>query len=246
MGRLDGKVAIITGAARGMGAAHAREFVEEGAKVVITDIREDEGKKLSGDIGENTIFVKHDVTKEEDWENVINKANESFGPVNILVNNAGYGGQPSLLGELESEQYHQIVNIDQHGTFYGMKALIPHMLESGGGSIVNISSVSGLVNKGPNAAYVAAKHAVIGLTKSAAVDYTDKNIRVNAICPGGVLTPLAKETLSPEELEQASAEFPIRRFAEPHEVSKAVVFLASDDSSYISGSEYRVDGGYLS
>lgn len=246
MGRLDGKVAIITGASRGMGSEHVREFVKEGAKVVITDILEAEGRTLSKELGENTLFVKHDVTNPDDWNHVINQAVEAFGPVTVLVNNAGYAGPVSSLTDLADEDYLKIISIDQHGTFYGMKALIPHMIEAGGGSIVNISSTAGLrhVNGTPNVAYTAAKHAVNGLTKAAAVEYADKNIRINVICPGGVLTPLLKETYTQEQLDMYATS-PIGRLSDPHEISKPVLFLASDDASYITGAEYVVDGGLL-
>ena len=246
MGKLDGKVAIITGASRGMGAEHAREFVKEGAKVVITDVLEREGQMLAEELGKNALFIQHDVTKPEDWSQVVKQATEAFGPVGILINNAGYTGPLATLTDLRNEDYLKVITIDQHGTFYGMKALIPHMIESGGGSIVNITSTAGLrhVNGTPNAAYTAAKHAVIGLTKAAAVEYAGKNIRINVVCPGGVLTPLLKETYTQEQLDSAATS-PMGRLSEPQEVSRPVLFLASEDASYMTGGVYIVDGGLM-
>lgn len=247
MSRLTGKVALITGAARGMGAAHAKEFVENGAKVVITDIIEDEGEQLAEELGENAIFLKLDITDLNQWNDVLNKVKEIFGTVNVLVNNAGYPGPNTLLADLNEDDYLKVITIDQHGTFYGMKAVIPHMIEAGGGSIINIASLSGLrhVPYTPNVAYTAAKHAVLGLTRAAAVEYGKKNIRVNAVCPGGILTPMMKESISQEQTEALGAIIPNGRLAEPHEVSKAVLFLASEDASYVNGEEIRVDGGAL-
>ncbi len=246
MGKLDGKVAIITGAARGMGAEHAREFLKEGAKVVITDVLEAEGRRLSEELGENTLFLRHDVTRPEEWKRVLDEAVEAFGPVGVLVNNAGYTGPLSTLTSLEDDEYLKVITIDQHGTFYGMKTLIPHMIDSGGGAIVNIASTAGLrhVNGTPNAAYTAAKHAVVGLTKAAAAEYASQNIRINVVCPGGVLTPLLKETYTQEQLDQFAAS-PIGRLSNPEEVSKPVLFLASDDASYMTGGVVVVDGGLL-
>ena len=246
MGKLDGKVAIITGGSRGMGEEHARQFVKEGAKVVITDVLDEEGRMLAKELGENVLFIQHDVTKSADWKKVINQAVEEFGSVDILVNNAGYTGPLSTLTDLSEEEYMKVITIDQHGTFYGMKAVIPHMIKAGGGSIINISSTAGLrhVNGTPNAAYTAAKHAVIGLTKAAAVEYADKNIRINVVCPGGVLTPLLKETYTEEQLN-AAASPPMGRLSEPHEVSIPVLFLASEDASYMTGGVYIVDGGLM-
>lgn len=247
MGRLDGKVAMITGASRGMGAEHAKEFVQEGAKVAITDILEDEGRQLADEIGENATFVKLDITKLEDWENAIQKTKEAFGDVNILVNNAGYPGPFDHVADLDVDEYLKVINIDQHGTFYGMKAVIPHMLSSGGGTIVNIASVAGEqhVEGTPSAAYTAAKHAVMGLTKAAAVEYAAKNIRINAILPGSVLTPMMRDVFTQEQIDAAGSMSPINRLANPREISKVVAFLASDDSSYVTGAGYAVDGGLM-
>ena len=201
---------------------------------------------LAKELGENVLFIQHDVTKSDDWKKVINQTVEEFGSVDILINNAGYTGPLSTLTDLSEVEYMKVISIDQHGTFYGMKAVLPHMIKAGGGSIINISSTAGLrhVNGTPNAAYTAAKHAVIGLTKAAAVEYADKNIRINVVCPGGVLTPLLKETYTEEQLNSAASP-PMGRLSEPHEVSIPVLFLASDDASYMTGGVYIVDGGLM-
>lgn len=245
MGLLDGKVAIVTGGARGMGAMHVKKMVEEGAKVVISDLNEEVGEKLAQEVGDNAVFVKHDVTDYSSWENLISKAVEKFGPVNVLVNNAGIAGPMKDINELSIDDYMLTVNVDQHGVFYGMKALVAHMLENNGGSIVNIASVAGIqhVEGTPNVAYTAAKHAVLGMTKAAAVEFSSKNIKINAVCPGGVLTPLMEETFNEEQIAEAGKASPIGRFAEMEEISDAVIFFASDKSSYINGEYLIVDGG---
>jgi 3alpha(or 20beta)-hydroxysteroid dehydrogenase len=245
MGLLDGKVAIVTGGARGMGATHVRKLAKEGAKVIISDLDEESGEQLAEEIGEQAIFVKHDVTNLDDWNNIISKGKEAFGSINVLVNNAGISGPRKDITELEVDDYLKTINVDQHGVFYGMKAVIPHMIESGGGSIVNIASVAGIrhVSGTRNVAYTAAKHAVIGLTKSGAVEYAGRNIKINAVCPGAVLTPLMKEIRTEEQLEELGKAAPAGRFGETEEISEAVIFLASDRSSYINGQYILVDGG---
>lgn len=243
MKRLEGKVAIITGAARGMGEAHARLFSQEGAKLVITDVLEQEGKKLAEELGENTIFVKHDVTNVEEWAKVLEIAEKNFGAVTVLVNNAGIAGAHANVAELDYNEYKKVMAINADGTFLGMKTVIPSMLKAGKGSIVNISSVSGLqVAPGsPNAAYVGSKFAVTGLTKMTALEYATRNIRVNSVHPGGVKTSIAPAELfdNPAALEP----IPMKRFGEPIEIAYLVLFLASDEASYITASEYKIDGG---
>jgi len=243
MKRLEGKVAIITGAARGMGEAHARLFSQEGAKLVITDVLEKEGKELAEELGENTIFVKHDVTSVDEWANVLEIAEKNFGAVTVLVNNAGIAGVRADVAELDYNEYKKVMTINGDGTFLGMKTVIPSMLKAGKGSIVNISSVSGLqVAPGsPNAAYVSSKFAITGLTKMAALEYATRNIRVNSIHPGAVKTGIAPAALfdDPAALEP----IPMRRIAEPKEIAYLVLFLASDEASYITAAEYKIDGG---
>lgn len=242
MGRLDGKVAIITGAARGMGAAHAKRFVEEGAKVVITDILLDEGEKLASELGKNAVFVKHDVSNAADWEEVVNMAEEAFGPVDILVNNAGISVSVPI-EELTEEQYRKVVDINQVSVFLGTKAVLPSMKKTGGGSIVNISSMAGIVGGQGQMAYSASKFAVRGMTKAAAAELAPLNIRVNSVHPGAIRTPMIDLPENKEIIEALEESTPLGRVAEPEEVSELVLFLASDESSYSTGAEFLIDGG---
>lgn len=242
MGRLDGKVAVITGAARGMGAAHAKRFVEEGAKVVVTDILPDEGEKLASELGKNAVFVKHDVSSAADWDEVVNMAEEAFGPVDILVNNAGISVSVPI-EELTEEQYRKVVDINQVSVFLGTKAVLPSMKKTGGGSIVNISSMAGIVGGQGQMAYSASKFAVRGMTKAAAAELAPLNIRVNSVHPGAIRTPMIDWPENKEIIEALEASTPLGRVAEPEEVSELVLFLASDESSYSTGAEFLIDGG---
>ncbi|MEC1178400.1 glucose 1-dehydrogenase [Metasolibacillus meyeri] len=240
MARLEGKVAIITGAAQGMGAAHAKLFVEEGAKVIITDLNEENGQALAAELGENAIFVKQNVANEEDWATVIAKAEEAFGSVNVLVNNAGITMAKSIL-QTTAEEYRRIVEINQVSVFLGMKAVIPSMQKAGGGSIVNISSLNGLVAGAIG--YTDTKFAVRGMTKAAAIEGAHYNIRVNSVHPGVIATPMVVQEDTKAAVEEFAKHIPLQRVAQPKEVSKMVLFLASDESSYSTGSEFVIDGG---
>ncbi|MCG2624728.1 glucose 1-dehydrogenase [Arthrobacter sp. I2-34] len=247
MGRLTNKVAIITGAAVGMGAEHARLFVEEGAKVVITDLNETDGAVLAKELGENALFVKHDVSDADSWADVVAAAVEKFGPVTVLVNNAGLSGPEAFTADLDLETFNKVVAVDQTGVFLGMRAVLPGMVEAGGGSIVNISSAAAMAHLAgsPSVAYTGAKAAVRGMTKATAIEYGPHNVRVNSVHPGAILTPMAKNLMDPETIEAFAQTLPIRRFADPREVSYTVLFLASDEASYMTGSELVVDGGRL-
>ncbi|MDB5673300.1 MAG: 3-oxoacyl-[acyl-carrier-protein] reductase [Sphingomonas bacterium] len=246
MNRLEGKVALITGAARGMGESHARRFIAEGAKVVMTDRSEAQGRALAAELGERAIFLTHDVTDAAQWETVVAKAERAVGPINILVNNAGILGPVAQTAELKEADYLQVCAVNQHSVFLGMRAVLPSMVRSGGGSIVNISSIAGMAaNYGfPSLAYVASKFAVRGMTKAAAIEYGRHNIRVNSVHPGFIQTPMMVEATN-EEGGDALALIPLGRIADPDEVSQLVLFLASDESSYITGSEHLVDAGML-
>lgn len=244
MGRLDGKVAIITGAARGMGESHARRFVEEGARVVLTDMNASAGQALANSLGPQARFVAHDVTKAADWINVIKLAESEFGPVSVLVNNAGILGPMKKTADITEAEYLQVCAVNQHSVFLGMNAVVPSMIKAGKGSIVNISSIAGLVaNYGfPSIAYVASKFAVRGMTKATAIEYGSHNIRVNSVHPGFILTPMMVEATN-EEGGDATSMIPLGRIADPREVSNLVLFLASDEASYITGAEHVIDAG---
>lgn len=240
MKRLENKVAIITGASRGMGAAHARLFVEEGAKVVIADILEEDGKKLAEELGENAIFIKLDVTNEANWKEAVAEAEKAFGPVDVLVNNAGITMNKPI-EETSEEDYRRIININQVSVFLGIKSIIPSMKQVENGSIINISSINGLV--GGAVGYTDSKFAVRGLTKSAALSLSKYGIRVNSVHPGVIETPMLMHGDAKEAIKEFSKHIPLKRVAKPEEVSKTVLFLASSDSSYSTGSEFVIDGG---
>ncbi|MBS4201182.1 glucose 1-dehydrogenase [Bacillus sp. FJAT-49732] len=240
MARLDGKIAIITGAAQGMGASHARKFVEEGAKVVLTDLNEEKGKALAAELGENALFVKHNVTSADDWATVVSETEKAFGSVNVLVNNAGITMAKSIL-ELTEEEYRRIVDINQVSVFLGMKAVIPVIQKAGGGSIVNISSLNGIVAGAIG--YTDTKFAVRGMTKAAAIECAHYGIRVNSVHPGVIATPMVVQEDTKAAVEEFSKHIPLKRVAQPEEVSNLVVYLASDESSYSTGAEFIVDGG---
>jgi len=244
MNRLAGKVALITGTARGMGATHARGFIAEGAKVIMTDVNTAPAAALAAELGPDALFLEHDVASQTDWQRVVTRGEAQFGPINILVNNAGVLGPTVNLVDLSETDYMKVCSINQHSVFLGMQATIPSMLRAGKGSIVNISSISGMVaNYGaPNVAYVASKFAVRGLTKAAAMEYARNNIRVNSVHPGFIMTPMMVEATD-EKGGDAMSLIPLGRIADPQEVTNLVVFLASDESSYITGAEHVIDAG---
>lgn len=240
MARLEGKVAIITGAAQGMGAAHARKLLEEGAKVVLTDLNEEKGKALAEELGENALFVKQNVTSAEDWAMVVEAAEKAFGKVDVLVNNAGITMAKSLL-QVTEEEYRRIVDINQVSVFLGIKTVVPAMQRAGGGSIVNISSMNGMVAGAIG--YTDTKFAVRGMSKAAALNLAPMGIRVNSVHPGVIATPMIMQEDSKAAIEEFAKHIPLKRVSQPEEVSQLVVYLASDESSYSTGSEFVVDGG---
>jgi 3alpha(or 20beta)-hydroxysteroid dehydrogenase len=244
MGKLEGKVAIITGAAQGMGEAHARRFIAEGAKVSLTDLNEERGEKIAAELGDNALFIRHDVTSLDEWRHVVDETEAAFGPVTILVNNAGILGPIADVVSISVEDYLKVIAVNQHSQFYGMRTVIPAMRKAGGGSIVNISSTAGMVSivGAPNLAYVGSKFASRGMTKQVAVQFGPDQIRVNSVHPGYIKTPMMKAATDADGGGIASA-VPLRRMAEPAEVANLVLFLASDESSYISGMEHVIDGG---
>ena len=238
MGRVDGKVALISGGARGMGASHARLLVTEGAKVVIGDILDDEGKALADDLGDAARFVHLDVTQPDQWKAAVSTALQEFGKLNVLVNNAGIvNGSP--LHKFDLTKWQQILDVNLTGTFLGMQVAVEPMIAAGGGSIINVSSIEGLRGAPWAHGYVASKWGVRGLAKSAALELASHNIRVNSIHPGLVRTPMTKNI--PDDM----VTIPLGRPADPIEVSTFVLFLASDESSYATGTEFVMDGGLV-
>lgn len=240
MGKLDQKVAIITGASQGMGASHAKLFVKEGAHVVITDINADKGTQLANELGHDTVFIKQDVASENDWKHVIQTTLTKFGKLDILVNNAGISFNKSL-EEITTDDYLKIFKINQLSVFLGTKYAAEAMKQNGSGSIVNISSMNGLV--GGAVGYTDTKFAVRGFTKAAALQLAHFGIRVNSVHPGVISTPMIHQGDSEAVIKEFAKAIPLQRVAEPEEVSKMVLFLASDDASYSTGSEFVVDGG---
>ena len=247
MGRLDGKVALITGGARGMGKSHVRHFVAEGAQVVFGDVLDDKGAAVAAGLDERCCrYVHHDVTSEADWDAAVATAMDTFGRLDVLVNNAGVLAFATI-ADMPLAEFRRILEVNAVGCWLGMKAVIEPMKAAGGGSIINISSIEGFTGAAGLSAYSASKFAVRGMTKAAARELGQFGIRVNSVHPGGVLTSM---TLSqPGSAEQADAflkAMPLSRFARPAEISCLVAYLASDESSYSTGSEFLADGGILS
>ena len=243
---LIGKVAIVTGGARGMGAAHVRKLVSLGAKVVFTDLLEDEGKQLEADLGADVTFVKQDVSKADSWTQVVQLAEETYGALHILVNNAGVSVKKSI-EELTEEEYRKVIDINQISIFLGMKAVLPAMRRAKGGSIINISSILGLAAREDILPYVSTKFAIRGMTKTAALEFAKDNIRVNSVHPGSIRTALTDLVYkTEEELRQRAESIPLQRFGDVEDVANLVAFLASDFSAYSTGSEFLIDGGVTS
>jgi len=246
MGRLDGKVALITGGARGMGKSHVRHFVAEGARVVSGDILDDRGQYVADALGAGSCrYVHLDVTSEADWAAAVALAAEAFGRLDVLVNNAGVLKFASI-AEMPLDDFRQILEVNAVGCWLGMKAVIEPMKAAGGGSIVNISSIEGFTGAAGLSAYSASKFAIRGMTKVAAAELAQFGIRVNSVHPGGVLTRMIVESAGARSDGEAFVRsMPLGRFAEPVEISRLVAYLASDESSYSTGSEFVADGGLL-
>ncbi|HVM63850.1 MAG TPA: glucose 1-dehydrogenase [Acidimicrobiales bacterium] len=248
MDRLRDKVAIITGGARGQGAAEARLFAAEGAHVVATDILDDEGKAVAEEVGDAVTYLHHDVRREEDWAQVVAETEARFGRIDVLVNNAGILVTGKMTHELPLAEYMEVVETNQVGVFLGMRAVVPVMLRRRAGSIINISSYNGLAGLGGMVAYTASKFAVRGMTKVAALEYGKAGIRVNSVHPGGVDTDMTRalwggRPMTPAEEQLAYGRTAIGRVGQPAEIGAAVLFLASDESSFCTGAEFVVDGG---
>ena len=247
MDRLKAKVALISGGARGQGAAEARLFAAEGANVVIGDVLDDLGKNTADEINSKsaarTALALHlDVTRAADWRAAVDACERQFGGLDVLVNNAGIANVKGI-EETSEEEWDSIVNINQKGVWLGMKAAVPAMRRRGGGSIINISSIYGIIGSAGSAAYHGTKGAVRLLTKAAAVQYASDKIRVNSVHPGVILTPMV-DVVPREQLQPIINMAPMKRGAQPEEVGWCVVFLASDEASFVTGAELVVDGGY--
>ena len=239
-GDLEGKVALISGGARGMGAAEARLFAAEGARVVIGDVLDEDGEKTANEIGDAAHYVHLDVTSEDDWQAAVAQAEALLGRLDVLVNNAGvlsFG----LMEHTELAEYERVIRINQVGVFLGMKSVVAAMRRAGAGSIVNISSMAGMKGIGGAVSYTASKYAVRGMTKVAAIELGAEGIRVNSVHPGGVETPMTTPVGAGGEEQEH--DFPLGRIGQPEEIAQLVLFLASDKSSYSTGAEFLVDGG---
>ncbi len=243
MGRLDGKVAIVTGAARGQGEAEARLFVQEGARVVLGDVLDEPGRIVAKELGDAAEYVHLDVSQEDQWAAAVSRTQERFGPVTVLVNNAAIL-RPAAIEDTSLEDYLAVINVNQVGTFLGMKAVIPGMKAARTGSIVNISSMDGMGSKNGLISYTASKFAIRGMTKTAAIELGHHGIRVNSIHPGGVNTPMGNPFGDAESIQPVFAKMPIPRIGEPIEIAYMALFLASDEASYCTGAEFTVDGGW--
>jgi 3alpha(or 20beta)-hydroxysteroid dehydrogenase len=247
MPRLENKVAIITGAARGLGAATARLFSAEGARVVLGDVLDLEGAALARELGAAALYQHHDVSDEDCWQRLLSACRAAFGGADILINNAGVLLMRGLLDTSRAD-FERVLDINLLGTFLGIRTCAPHFIERGGGAIVNISSIDGLKGSNATSAYSASKWGVRGLTKVAAMELGHRGVRVNSVHPGGINTPM---TARPGPEAQAAtqryfrATVPLSRIGQPEEVARAILFLASDEASYVCGAELTVDGGMV-
>jgi 3alpha(or 20beta)-hydroxysteroid dehydrogenase len=241
MGQLEGKSVIITGASQGMGAIHARRCVEEGARVLLTDLQVEEGEKQAASLGDAAVFVEQDITSEDDWDRIVATAVDRFGRLDGLVNNAAIWWTKAIVDE-DGDKFRKMLEVNVLGTFFGMQKVVPAMRDSGGGSIVNLSSIAGTRGIPEHGSYGASKWAVRGLSKVAATEFGQWNIRVNTIHPGAI-EGTGMFSIPESEHEEIFAEQPLQRPGRREEVSGLLLFLLSDQSSYVTGHEHVVDGG---
>lgn len=247
--QFTGKVAVVTGASSGIGKATALQYAREGASVIISDIKEAQGNEVVEEIkrnGGDAIFVKADVAKPEDCENLVKKAVAQYGRLDIAFNNAGIGGESQPVGDMSIENWNKVIAVNLNSVFYCMKYQVEQMLQNGGGAIVNNSSILGQVGFANAAAYVAAKHGVVGLTKSGALEYSAKGIRINAIGPAFIKTPLLSDAgMNEDTFQMLAGLHPIGRLGASEEVAELAVWLSSPKASFVTGAYYAVDGAYL-
>src|SRR5712671_5251434 len=244
MQRFHNRTVIVTGSARGMGASHARGFVAEGANVVIADVLEKEGRTLARELGDHAIFSRRDVTSDGDWAATVAAAEDAFGPVSVLVNNAGIV-RFGPIAETEPAAWRRVIDINLTGSYLGIRAVVSSMRKAGGGAIANTSAGAGMTGTPGVAAYVASKWGVRGLTKTAALELARDNIRVNSIHPGNVRTPMVAGSEAAAVGAGIVRDLAIPRIAEPEEITQLVLFVASDQASFSTGSEFIADGGHL-
>lgn len=242
--RLEGKVALVTGAGSGIGEAIAHQFADQGATVIVVDINDVPAKQVATDIGPAAHAEVADVSDSDSMKSLIDRVVAEHGRLDIAVNNAGIGGVSAPVADYPLDSWRQVMAVNLDGVFYSMRYEIPAMLKNGGGSIVNIGSILSSVGFAQSSAYVAAKHGVAGLTKTAAIEYSKEGVRVNAVGPGFIETPLLRKPESAEIVKGVAALHPIGRLGQPEEVANLVTFLASDEASFVSGSYYTVDGAY--
>lgn len=250
MSKLNGKVALVTGGSAGIGRSTALAFAREGARVVVADYAVDGGDetvRLIKEGGGEAVFIKVDVSRSSDVETMVNETIETYGRLDCAANNAGISGPIVASIDLEEKDWDQVVNIDLKGVWLCMKYEIPYMLNQGGGSIVNTASMAGIVGFPAQAPYVASKHGVIGLTKSAALEYGTQGIRVNAVCPGVIHTSMVDSVIEviPDIIETLNKQAPVGRIGQPQEVAECILWLCSDDASFVTGHALAVDGGYV-
>ncbi len=244
MKTLENKVAIVTGGASGIGKACAALFVKEGAKVVITDLNEALGKAVAEELGGDVLFIRADSSLPEDNKRIVDETLEKFGALHIAVNNAGIGGESNDVASYSIEGWKKVIDINLNGVFYGMHYQLP-AIEKNGGSIINMASILGSVGFANSSAYTAAKHGVVGLTKASAWEFATKGVRINAVGPGFIATPLVESGLPAEALKYLETQHAFQRLGKPEEVAELVLWLASDKSSFATGAYYPIDGGYL-
>lgn len=245
--RFQNRVAVVTGGATGIGRATALAFAREGAKVVVADVNEREGQETTRRVrngGGEGLFVRTDVSQSADWRQLVDQTVQKYGRVDVLFNNAGIGGALAATADYTEEDFDKVIAINMRGVWLGMKTVIPQMVKQKKGAIVNTASILGLVGFAQAVAYTAAKHAVLGMTKVAAMEYAAQGIRINAVCPAFIKTPMVESGLTPEALQHIAQLHALGRLGESEEVAGLVLFLASDEASFMTGAAYLVDGGY--